>query len=177
MDSHGRNVRPGLPPSIGPAGGLKKGVALPRHGRPIEGTNVERGEVWWAVVGDRCPVVLLTGDAEPDIRAIQIVAPATAEQKRGFTLLSGEQVTDPGAVRLATSPANMVGVEVEFGTEEGLPFPGVVRVALPLDGHIFCTGLVTLTRESLVERAGMLSPAKLDQLAAALRLARIEYPS
>jgi mRNA interferase MazF len=45
-----------------------------------------------------------------------------------------------------------------------------VRVALPRDGHIFCTWLVTLTRESSVERAGALSCTKLDQLANALRL-------
>ena len=55
-----------------------------------------------------------------------------------------------------------------------LPVPGVVRVALPQKGHIFCTWLVTLTRESLVERAGVLPATRLDQLAAALRLAQVE---
>jgi mRNA interferase MazF len=48
------------------------------------------------------------------------------------------------------------------------------HTSLPQKGHIFCTWLVTLTRESLVERAGVLSSTKLDQLAAALRLAQVE---
>lgn len=39
---------------------------------------------------------------------------------------------------------------------------------------IFCTWLVSLSRESLIERAGGLSRTKLEQLANALRLARIE---
>ena len=64
--------------------------------------------------------------------------------------------------------------QVAVGTDEGLPRDGVVRVALPREGRIFCTWLVTLTRESLVERAGALSRRKLDQLANALRLAGIE---
>ena len=57
---------------------------------------------------------------------------------------------------------------------QSLPHNGVVRVALPRDGRVFCTWLVILTRESLVDRAGALSRTKLDQLANALRLARIE---
>jgi mRNA interferase MazF len=139
---------------------------------------VERGEVWWALIGRRCPVVLLAGDGSSEMRAVQIVAPATAEQKRGFTILSGKQTADPDVMQqvIASIGAGMraVGVEVEIGTQEGLPYPGVVRVALPQKGHIFCTWLVTLTQENLIERAGALSSAKLDQLAAALRLAQVE---
>jgi mRNA interferase MazF len=139
---------------------------------------VKRGEVWWALIGERCPVVLLTNDGNSEVRAVQIVAPATAEQKRGFTILSGEQAADPDVRQqvIASTGAGMraVGVEVEIGTQEGLPDPGVVRVALPQKGHIFCTWLVTLTRESLIERAGALSSTKLDQLAAALHLAQVE---
>lgn len=109
---------------------------------------------------------------------MQIVAPATADEKRGFVVLSAEEAADPRAVRQVVSSAGAgiggVGVEVEVGTDEGLPHNGVVRVALPRDGRVFCTWLVTLTRESLVERAGALSRTKLDQLANALRLARIE---
>ncbi len=143
---------------------------------------MRRGEVWWAFIGEKRPVVLLSGDEEPEFRAMQIVAPATADEKRGFVVLSGEDAADPGVTRRVLESAGTgtgtgtggVGVEVEVGTREGLPRDGVVRVALPRDGHTFCTWLVTLTRENLVERVGALSDTKLDQLANALRLARIE---
>ncbi len=137
---------------------------------------MQRGEVWWALVGERCPVVLLSGAEELELRAMHIVAAATDDEKRGFVVLSGEEAADARVLRQALGPAgtSLVGVEVEIGTQEGLPENGVVRVALPRDGHIFCTWLVTLTRENLVERAGALSATKLDQLATALRLARIE---
>jgi mRNA interferase MazF len=139
---------------------------------------VKRGEVWWALIGQRCPVVLLTGESEPELRAVQIVAPATVEQRHGFTILSGEQAADPDVMRQVIVSTGTgirgVGVEVEIGTQEGLSVPGVIRVALPQQGHIFCTWQVTLTRDSLVERAGELSSVKLDQLAAALRLVQVE---
>jgi mRNA interferase MazF len=139
---------------------------------------MQRGEVWWALIGEKCLVVLLSGDGEPEFRAMRIVAPATAEQKRGFVVMSGEEAADSGVMQqiITSAPTGIggVGVEVEVGTREGLPYEGVVRVALPHDSRIFCTWLVTLTRESLVEQAGALSGTKLDQLANALRLARIE---
>jgi mRNA interferase MazF len=137
---------------------------------------VERGEVWWALVGERCPVVLLSGAEGPEIRAMHIVAAATADEKHGFVVLSGEEAADGRVLRqvLDSADPRIVGVEVELGVLEGLPYDGVVRVALPRDGHIFCTWLVTLNRENLVERVGALSIAKLDQLANALRLASIE---
>jgi mRNA interferase MazF len=142
------------------------------------GGRVQRGEVWWALVDERRPVVLLSGDEASGWRAMQIVAAATAEEKRGFVLLSGEEAADSTAMRQIVAAAGAavaaVGVEVEFGPHEGLPHEGVVRVALPREGHIFCTWLVTLTREYLIERAGALSPAKLHQLDNALRLAAIE---
>lgn len=139
---------------------------------------MRRGEVWWAVIGERCPVVLLSGDGGPEFRALRIVAPATDEQKRGFVVLSAEEAADSHAMRQVIDSAGPgvggVGVEVQIGTHEGLPYDGVVRLAFPRDGHIFCTWLVTLTRESLIERAGALSRTKLHQLAHALRLAQIE---
>jgi mRNA interferase MazF len=139
---------------------------------------VERGEVWWAFIGERRPVVLLSGGGEPEFRAMQIVAPATAEEKRGFVVLSGEEAADSRVVHEVIGSTRTgiggVGVEVKVGTREGLPRDGVVRVALPRDGHIFCTWLVTLTGESLIEQAGALSGTKLGQLANVLRLARIE---
>jgi mRNA interferase MazF len=139
---------------------------------------MKRGEVWWAVVGEKCPVVLLSGADEPELRAMHIVAAATEDEKRGFVVLSGEEAADSWALEQVRGSADAdirgVGVEIEIGTPEGLPREGVVRVALPRNGHIFCTWLVTLTPESLVERTGVLSSTKLDHLANALRLARIE---
>jgi mRNA interferase MazF len=64
-----------------------------------------------------------------------------------------------------------VGIEVFFGTEEGLAEIGVVRVALPRDGKVFCTWGTTISAESLIERIGVLSAAKQRQLNVALSLA------
>ncbi len=140
--------------------------------------------MWWAEIDGRYPVVLLAEDANGEFRAMEIVPPATDDQRRGSVLLSAEQAADARQVRQAIdSPAGAagtvraagaVGVEVAIGPDEGLPGPGVVRGALPRDGHIFCTWQVTLTRQSLIERAGALSPTKLDLLANALRLAGLE---
>jgi mRNA interferase MazF len=138
---------------------------------------VERGEVWWAVLDERRPVVLLSGEEASEFRAMQIVAPATIDEKRGFLVLSGAELSDPDAMRNLASVGTdirAVGVEVEIGAREGLPYEGVVRVALPRDGHLFCTWLITLTRDYLIERAGALSSAKLRQLERALQLAEIE---
>jgi len=139
---------------------------------------VERGEVWWALVDERRPVVLLSVADGPELRAMQIVAPATAEQKRGFVVLTGEQACDAGEMRrrveAAGSAAAAVGVEVEIGPDEGLSPAGVVRLALPREGTVFCTWLVTLTPEYLIERVGMLSPAKVREVDNALRLARLD---
>lgn len=138
---------------------------------------MERGEVWWALIDQRCPVVLLSGGQASEIRAMQIVSPATADERRGFLLLSGEEATDPSAIRRAASAGadvRAMGVEVEIGTAEGLPHEGVVRVALPRAGHIFCTWLVTLSPDYLIERAGALSSTTLHQLENALQLAGIE---
>lgn len=136
---------------------------------------MERGEVWWALIEERCRVVLLSGEVGSEVRAMRIVAPATAEEKHGFVILSGEEAIDPGTMQQVIGSAGtaIIGVEVEIDPPEGLSH-GVVRVALPRKGHVFCTWLVTLTRDSLVERLGALSGTKLDQLGAVLRLARIE---
>jgi mRNA interferase MazF len=139
---------------------------------------VERGEVWWALIDERRAVVLLSGEEATEFRAMQIVAPASVDERRGFVVLSGEEAADSSAVQQIVARAGAgiggVGVEVEIGTREGLPYEGVVRLALPRNGHLFCTWLVTLTREDLIERAGALSSTKLDQLENALRLAGIE---
>jgi len=110
---------------------------------------MDRGEVWWALLDEKRPVVLLSGDEAAELRAMQIVAPADLD------------IAD-------------VGIEVRLGAEEGLANDGVVRVALPRSGLIPCTWLVTLTRDDLIAQAGRLSPTKLSELADALRLARLE---
>ena len=110
---------------------------------------MERGEVWWALLDEKRPVVLLSQGGAAEMRAIQIVAPAATD------------ITD-------------LAIEVRMGDEEGLEAEGVVRVALLRTGLIPCTWLVTVTSNDLLEGAGRLSPAKLRELADALRLAHLE---
>jgi mRNA interferase MazF len=57
---------------------------------------MKRGEVWWANVDKRRPVVLLSRNEAYDVRALVIVAPATTVV-RGFSL------------------------EIKLGRAEGLP--------------------------------------------------------
>jgi mRNA interferase MazF len=139
---------------------------------------MQRGEVWWALLDELRPVVLLSGAEEPGLRAMHIVAAATADEKRGFVVLSGEEAADPPVLQQALDSVGVgvggVGVEIDVGALEGLPAGGVVRVGLPRADRIFCTWLVTLTRENLVAQAGALSSTTLDQLTTALRLARVE---
>jgi len=136
---------------------------------------VERGEVWWARIDEERPVVLLQGDAGPEFLAMQIVEPATPAQRLGFVLISGEQAVDVDErrriVEEAGRDAGAVGIEVFFGAEEGLAESGVVRVALPMDGKIFCTWSTAVSEESLIKRIGSLSPAKQRELDVALALA------
>lgn len=139
---------------------------------------MKRGEVWWARLEEEEPVVLLSGGEESELRAMRIVRPATAAEKRGFVVLSGEEAFDTlerdRVVGAAGSAVGGVGIEVHLGSPEGLPYAGVVRVALPRDGRVFCTWLLTLTPGNLARRIGVLAPAKLRQLDNALRLAAIE---
>ncbi|MET8152991.1 hypothetical protein [Actinoplanes sp. NPDC005259] len=142
---------------------------------------MERGEVWLARFDGGRPVVLLSGGAGPEFRAVQVVAPATPAEKRGFVLMSGAEAADAGERRrivdAAGSHARAVGIEVFLGPHEGLADEGVVRVALPTAGKIFCTWLLTLDGEHLVERIGVLSPAKQHELDVAMQLSSAETPS
>ena len=121
---------------------------------------MKRGEVWWVEVDfaiddafstedKRRPVVVLSRDGEPDVRAMMIVSPAE---------------TDIGGI----------AVEVRVGAQEGLAPEGVLRVALPYPGRILCDWLVTLGQVDLRERAGTLSPVKLRELENILRLAKLD---
>lgn len=136
---------------------------------------MERGEVWWAQIDEKRPVVLLSGGVGPECLAMQIVEPATPAQKLGFVLMSGEQAVDVDERRRILEEAGpdpiAVGIEVSFGAEEGLAESGVVRVALPKAGKIFCTWGTTVGEESLIKRIGTLSPAKQHELDVALALA------
>jgi mRNA interferase MazF len=139
---------------------------------------MERGELWWAQLDDKRPVVLLSSGAGVEFRAVQIVAPATPVEKRGFLLMSGEQAVDAGerrrVIEAAGPDARAIGIEVVFGAQEGLAEDAVVRVALPMDGKIFCTWMVSLGEEYLIERIGVLSPAKRRELDVAMELSGAE---
>jgi mRNA interferase MazF len=105
---------------------------------------MRRGEVWWAGLGERWPVVLLSEEEPSGFRAMQVVAPADTD-------ISG------------------LGIEVAVGVPEGLPFEGVLRFGFPWPGFTPCTWLTTLSREDLIERAGEVSRAKLSEIEEALR--------
>src|SRR3954464_11569843 len=146
---------------------MQNGIASQAGGADpgrTRGGHVERGEVWWAQIDGKRPVVLLSGGAGPEFLAMQIVEPATAGQKLGFVLMSGRQGGDPDERRRILEEAGpdprAIGIEVFFGAEEGLAESGVVRVALPKEGKIFCTWSTTVGEESLIKRIGTLSPAK-----------------
>jgi mRNA interferase MazF len=49
------------------------------------GRDVRRGEVWWARLDKRRPVVLVSRDEAYDVRALVIVAPATTTV-RGYAV-------------------------------------------------------------------------------------------
>ncbi len=135
---------------------------------------MKRGEIWWAALDDECPVVLLSDGPGPEFRVVRIVAPATAAEKQGFVLMSGEQAVDADERRRIVESGGpdvrAIGIEVFIGTQEGLAEPGVVRVALPLNSKIFCTWLLSLGADYLIERIGVLSPLKLRELDLAMEL-------
>jgi mRNA interferase MazF len=106
---------------------------------------VQRGEVWWVEFDERRLVVLLSADDASGIRAMQVVAPAGVD-------ISG------------------LGVEVQVGAMEGLPFEGVLRFAFPRPGFTPCTWLTTVSGDDLIERAGVLPSAKLSEIEDALCL-------
>jgi mRNA interferase MazF len=113
---------------------------------------VQRGEVWWVEFDERRLVVLLSEDDPAGIQVMQVVAPA------------GVDITG-------------LGIEVAVGAAEGLPFEGVLRVAIPRPGLTPCTWLTALSRDDLIERAGTLSPAKLSEIEDALRLGGTHFGS
>lgn len=109
---------------------------------------MQRGEVWWAQVDERCPVVVLSSPRAEVVRGILVVAPAPQTIDRF--------------------------IEIPIGALEGLPVDGVVRIAFPEPGFIPCNWLVTVSPQRLLERTGALSPEKLRSLDDALRRAELE---
>ncbi|MGI5405281.1 type II toxin-antitoxin system PemK/MazF family toxin [Streptomyces chartreusis] len=109
---------------------------------------MQRGEVWWVEFDGRRLVVLLSGDDACGIRVMQVVAPAGVD-------IGG------------------LGIEVMVGAGEGVPFEGVLRLAFPRPGFTPCTWLTTVSRDDLIERAAVLSSAKLSEIRDALRLGEL----
>lgn len=97
---------------------------------------MKRGEIWWAVVDKRRPVVLVSRQEAYAVRAMVITAPVSTTI-RGYS------------------------VEIKLGPREGLPRTSVIN----------CDWLVTLPKQSLDQRIGVLSEQKLQQLDDALRFA------
>lgn len=100
---------------------------------------MRRGEVWWVEFDERRPVVLLSEEGPSGFQAMRVVAPADTD-------ITG------------------LGIEVAVGVREGLPFDGVLRFGFPWPGSTPCTWLTTVRREDLVERAGAVSAATLDEI-------------
>jgi mRNA interferase MazF len=105
---------------------------------------MRRGDVWWVQFDELRPVVLLSGEGPDGFQAMQVVSPADTD-------ISG------------------LGIEVEVGVREGLPFDGVLRVVFPQPGLTPCTWLTTVGPEDLIERAGTVPAAKLGEIDDALR--------
>ncbi|MEU8821347.1 hypothetical protein [Actinoplanes sp. NPDC048796] len=116
---------------------------------------MNRGEVWRSTLDDEWPVLLLSDDLD----VIQVVAPATEAQKRGYTLLSPAEAE-------RERPAGLAGIEVLLDLSPA----GAIRVALPHDTHIFCTWRTALTPDALTEYVGTLPPEKMEEIDLAIRL-------
>jgi mRNA interferase MazF len=125
---------------------------------------VRSGEVWWARLDGRTPVVLLGGD-----RAIRVVEPATDDQRRGFLLLTGAEAADDETRErmLAAAGPSIIAT----GAEVGIAGLGVVRAAFPRGGKVFCTWETALTGDDLIERIAVLPADTRRQLDIVLRLA------
>ena len=97
---------------------------------------MRRGEIWWAKLDKRRPVVLVSRQEAYEVRALVIVA-AVSTTARGYA------------------------VEIKLGRAEGLPRACVVN----------CDWLVTVPKQDLLERAGLLTASKLQLLDQALAFA------
>lgn len=103
-----------------------------------------RGEVWWAQLDDRRPVLVLSASAA-EVRGIIIVPPAP---------------TIEGVME-----------DVAIGPSGDMPSMGVVRVAFPRPGFLPCNWIVTLAANDLIARVGTLSTEQLAAIEALLQRA------
>jgi mRNA interferase MazF len=108
----------------------------------VDTGSPRRGDVWSVELDGRRRVVVLSTEGS-GFPSIWLVDPA------------GHDVSG-------------LAIEVGVGIEEGLPFGEVVRFALPRPGTTPCTWLVDLGREDLIERVGVLSSAKMEEIEAAV---------
>ena len=95
---------------------------------------VNRGDIWTVAFDELRPVVVLSGIDSGDLRCVVAVEPAN------------EDITG-------------LAVEVDLGL-----LGRVVRVALPRQGRINCTWILTLSQDALVEKVGALGSAKLNDV-------------
>ena len=93
---------------------------------------MRRGEVWWARVDKKRPVVLLSRDEAYDVRALVIVAPATTTI-RGYA------------------------VELKVGRREGLPRDCVVNcdwlVTIPKEDLVARAGALSAAKLGRLDNA------------------------
>ena len=93
---------------------------------------MKRGEIWWANVDKRRPVVLLSRDEAYPVRALVIVAPVSTTI-RGFS------------------------VEVRLGRRDGLPRPAVVSgdwlATLPKTDLVSRIGMLSRTKLAQLDDA------------------------
>jgi mRNA interferase MazF len=87
------------------------------------------------------------------------------KRSRCFAVVSRQELLDSKANRVLCAPVNSSGVglatEVEVGVDEGLKHRSVVN----------CDQITRLEKSLLTDYVGMLSPARLRQLGAALKVA------
>ena len=112
---------------------------------------MRRGEIWWAILEERRPLLVLSA-ADEVVRGILVVAPA-------------DRVPDG------------IAEEVRLGNTEGLPGEHAIRVVIPQGDHAPCNWMVTLPRREMLECAGILSAEKLARVEHLLRRAGLEPSS
>jgi hypothetical protein len=126
-----------------------------------DGVTIRRRLPFEAVIAKRAVHTSTTAGRVPSAAGQDLVDPGDADERRRI-------------VEAAGPDARAIGIEVFFGAQEGLAEDGVVRVGLPLDGKIFCTWMLSLGGEYLIERIGVLSPAKQHELDVAMELSGAE---
>jgi mRNA interferase MazF len=108
---------------------------------------VQRGEIWWADLGD--PI-----GASPGFRRPVVIVQADAFNRSRIGTVIGLVLTS--SMRLLDAPGNV--------------FVSLKQSGLPKDSVANVSQLVTLDRTALIERAGRTPRAVMEQMEAGLRL-------